>query len=196
MEFVLIRHTRCDIGAGTCYGRMDVPLVDGAPEDIERTLAQTPPVDSVVCSPAQRCHRLALALGGRDGCEVRVEPALQELDFGAWEGLRWNEIPRALSDEWAADPWRRAPPEGETERELWTRTARAAEEMLRMTTTSRIAVVSHGGPLRILRCLLTQQPLSERWSWNIACGEVVRIECLASLTFTAPPGSIFPSLDP
>ena len=188
MEFVLIRHTRCDIEAGTCYGRLDVPLADSAPEDIERTLAQTPPVDYVVCSPAQRCHRLALALGRRDGCEVRVEPALQELDFGAWEGLRWSEIPRTVSDEWAADPWHRAAPEGETECELWTRTARAAEEMLRMTTTRRIAVISHGGPLRILRCLLTQQPLSERWSWNIACGEVVHI--------TAPPGSICPSSDP
>lgn len=196
MEFLLIRHTRCDIEAGTCYGRLDVPLANSALEDIERTLAQVPPVDAVVCSPAQRCYRLALALGRRDDREVQVEPALQELHFGVWEGIKWNDIPRSASDEWSADPWRRAPPGGETERELWMRTACTAEEMLRKATAKRIAVVSHGGPLRILRCLLTQQPFNERWSWSIGCGEVVRIVCNTSVGFSACRESLFPSLDP
>jgi alpha-ribazole phosphatase len=104
MEFVLIRHTRCDIAPGICYGRLDVPLAKSAPEDIGHTLARTPSVDLVVSSPAQRCHRLAIALGQRDGCDVRVLSELQELDFGTWEGMNWTEIPRPLSDEWAADP--------------------------------------------------------------------------------------------
>lgn len=175
MEFVLIRHTRCDVAPGTCYGRLDVALAGSAAADIERTLSQVPRVDSVVCSPAQRCHLLALEIARRDGCDVRVLSALQELDFGAWEGRHGNDIPRSESDAWAADPWHRAPPQGETENELWLRTATAAADLIRSAGTARIGVVSHGGPLRILRCLLTRRPVDERWSLSMECGEVVLV---------------------
>lgn len=186
MEFVLIRHTRCAVAAGTCYGHLDVPLASTATEDVERTLAQVPPVDLVVCSPSQRCHVLGRELAKRDRCAIRTMPALQELDFGKWEGRPWHDIPRSESDAWATDPWNRAPPDGETERELWERTA-AAAALLQTTDATRIGIVSHGGPLRILRCLLTQRPADERWSQSIGWGEVVRIACSEPLQPTVRP---------
>jgi alpha-ribazole phosphatase len=98
MEFALIRHTRCDIPAGTCYGQLDVPLASTAATDIDQTLARVPRVDLVFSSPSQRCQALAQALAHRDACNVRTRPDLRELSFGAWEGLRWSDILRASSD--------------------------------------------------------------------------------------------------
>lgn len=185
MEFVLIRHTRCDVPAGTCYGRLDVPLAQTSVADIARTLAQVPPVGLIVSSPSRRCHELALTLSNRDACAIRLSPELMELSFGAWEGRRWDDVPREQSDPWAEDPWHRAPPGGESEDELWARVHRAAVE-LQKAATPRIAVVSHGGPLRLLRCLLTGTPVEQRWTRSIECGGVVRVECNSQLPVIAP----------
>lgn len=195
MELALIRHTRCDVADGTCYGDLDVPLASSNDADIELTLSRVPPVDLVFSSPSRRCHSLARALAARDRCEIQVRPDLRELNFGAWEGLRWADIPRRESDAWAADPWNNAPPGGESESQLWQRVARVAEELLRLAKTKctdragraaapprRIAVVSHGGPLRHLRCLLTGTAASERWSWSIECGAVALLAPRVTLT--------------
>jgi alpha-ribazole phosphatase len=184
MELVLIRHTRCDVAEGTCYGHLDVPLAQTSAGDIARTLAQAPPVGMIFSSPSRRCHELALALASRDTCPLRQLPDLMELNFGAWEGRRWSEVPREQSDPWAEDPWHRAPPYGESESDLWTRAQRAVVELLKVGTP-RIAVVSHGGPLRLLQCLLTGIPVEERWSRSVELGGVVRIECTSRFLVTA-----------
>lgn len=182
MEFVLIRHTPCQVQPGVCYGRLDLPLATTAAADIAQTLSLTPSVQFVYSSPAQRCTQLASALATRDRCDVQVMEGLQELHFGVWEGRPWHEIERQDSDVWAEDPWHRAPPAGETERELCERVERCCAAMvaqaaqLEGAVDRRIAVVAHGGPLRILRCLLSQRPLSGRWSSTIALGEVVTIK--------------------
>jgi alpha-ribazole phosphatase len=187
MELALIRHTRCEIAAGTCYGHLDVPLADTAAADIALTLSRVPPVDLVFSSPSRRCHALAQALVLRDACEMRISSELRELNFGSWEGLRWDDIPRATSDAWSMDTWNIAPPGGESESVLWQRVARVADELLKLRQTKRIAIVSHGGPLRHLRCLLTGTPASERWSWACNWGDVALI---------APRESACPSSDP
>jgi alpha-ribazole phosphatase len=187
MELALIRHTRCDIAAGTCYGHLDVPLAATAAADIALTLSRVPPVELVFSSPSRRCHTLAQALALRDACEIRVSHELRELHFGAWEGQLWSDIPRATSDEWATDPWNIAPPGGESESALWQRVSRVAEDLRKLCETQRIAVVSHGGPLRHLRCQLTGTPASERWQWTCNWGDVA---------FIAPRESAFPSSGP
>lgn len=170
MELVLIRHTAPAIETGVCYGRTDVPLAHSAQRDIQATLAGLPKVDRVYSSPAQRCVQLARALAERDDCQLILAPALQELDFGQWEQLPWTRIPREHSDPWAADPWHLAPPGGETERALWTRVASWYRTTL-PAPVSRCAIVAHGGPLRVLRCLALGSSEQERWDWNLNWGE-------------------------
>lgn len=170
----MIRHTAPAIAAGVCYGRTDVPLAESAERDIQLALVPLPKFDCVYSSPAQRCVRLAAELASRDGCELILEPALQELDFGEWEQLPWAQIPREHSDPWAADTWHRAPPRGETEQALWNRVA-AWYHSAFPSPVSRCAVVAHGGPLRVLRCLALRLGREERWSWTLGWGEHARL---------------------
>lgn len=185
MEFALIRHTRCDIAEGLCYGQLDIPLATTARADIEQTLATVPPVDVVFSSPSQRCQMLAQALARRDGCELQLRDDLRELSFGDWEGKRWSDIPRALSDTWTSDTWNFAPPKGESEHQLWQRVSRVAAELLELQGASRVAVVSHGGPLRHLRCLLVGALPTDRWAWSCALGEVTLLPQI-DMTLTVP----------
>lgn len=175
MELVLIRHTAVDAPRGMCYGRLDLPLAASAEADIAAVLARLQRVGAVVSSPASRCRRLAAAIAVRDGCELGVEPDLLELDFGSWEGLRWEAIDRAQSDPWSEDPWNRAPPGGERESELWDRVQRWWARWRPPDGVDRVAVVAHGGPLRLLHCRLAGAALEDRWSYSLEPGGVTML---------------------
>ena len=174
MQIVLIRHTPTAAREGTCYGHLDLPLADDASASIAATLANVTRTDEVFSSPSQRCAVLARALAERDGSPLTLAPQIQELNFGAWEGLSWSEIPRALSDPWSEDAWNRAPPGGETEQALWQR-VEAWRKAALAGKTGRVAIVAHAGSLRILRCQLLGFEPAHRWSWRIGYGETESI---------------------
>lgn len=147
---ILLRHPAPDIPPGLCYGRLDLAPGAGAGAAIARALAATPPVSRVVASPARRCRGLAEALAARDGAALLLDERLWELDFGTWEGRRWEQIPRAESDPWALDPWNRAPLGGETFAALHARVAAVLAE-----AGPGSALVTHAGPIRAARMILT-----------------------------------------
>jgi alpha-ribazole phosphatase len=150
MDVIFLRHPRPEVPAGICYGRTDLAEGPEAAAEIAAALAVAPPVTRVVASPARRCRGLAEALAARDGVGLELDERLWEMDFGAWEGLRWDAIRRADSDPWAADPWTVAPPGGETFAAVHARVAAVLVEAGRGT-----ALVCHAGPIRAARMILT-----------------------------------------
>lgn len=107
---------------------------------------------AVWSSPALRCVLVAEALATRFRVGSIVDPRLQELDFGAWEGRDWNDVPREALDQWAASPRDFAPPGGESGAALIAR-VRDFHSALR-AQAGPLIVVSHGGPLKLLAALL------------------------------------------
>ena len=150
MDMIFLRHPRTDAPPGLCYGRTELAPGPGAAAEVARALEMTPPVARVLASPARRCRGLAEALAARDGVGLALDDRLRELDFGAWEGRRWWDIPRTESDPWAADPWALAPPGGETFAALHARVAAVLAE-----AGPGCALVTHAGPIRAARMLLT-----------------------------------------
>jgi alpha-ribazole phosphatase len=169
---VLIRHTRVVVPAGVCYGRSDVPLADTFSEEARAVCARLSWVPTEAwTSPAQRCRALAGLLGTT--C-VRIEPRLQELDFGAWEGRRWEDFHDAESEAWANDPWNVRPPGGETAAELWARVGELRAELL-ARDSERIALVTHAGVVRAWRGLATNRRLREVWAEPVEFGGIERV---------------------
>ena len=157
-SIVLMRHPAPLLPrAGICYGRLDVGLQPGWQEAVD--LMELPDLVGVRIwsSPAARCAQPAARLSLRLGATVTIDTRLQELDFGAWEGLDWERVPRAALDRWAADLEGFAPPGGETGTALIAR-VRDYAAALRAEARNAI-VVSHGGPLRILAPLLRGAPV-------------------------------------
>jgi len=154
VRVVLVRHPAPLIEPGICYGRLDMPIHPSA--DVEG-LARHPVLSGstiVWTSPARRCRALAERIAGALSIPLIVDPRLLELDFGAWEGKPWDEVPRAELDRWAADPLTFRAPGGESGEEL---IARVTDFFAGLG--KGCVVVSHGGPLRILSALLSGEPI-------------------------------------
>ena len=104
MKLWLVRHAQPLVASGVCYGASDLAADQQASQDAAERLAQALPLGvCVVASPLQRCEQLALALRGlRPDLSYTLDSRLQEMNFGQWEGQRWDAIPRAELDAWTA----------------------------------------------------------------------------------------------
>lgn len=154
MKVVLARHLECSVSPGICYGRTDVSLSTNAIHHIPGVAAEISlhRISRVWTSPASRCRVLGEAVAITSRVPLHVDPCLSELDFGAWEGLPWNDLLRADLDRWADDPLTFSPPEGENGQALLDR-VRQVHQAIRATGDD-CAVISHGGPLKVLSALL------------------------------------------
>ncbi|MCB1898602.1 alpha-ribazole phosphatase family protein [Cognatazoarcus halotolerans] len=169
MELHLIRHPRPAVTPGTCYGRSDLPLAE-PPDVLAKALRRLLPEDfALYASPLQRARLLAEALG-----TPHIDPRLQEIDFGEWEGRSFAEIGSAI-DAWADDPLGFRAPGGESPREMATRADEAFSEIRARHDAQAVVIVAHGGPLRaIAGGLLGIAP--ERWlTLDFDCGALTTI---------------------
>jgi alpha-ribazole phosphatase len=150
----LVRHTQPDIAPGVCYGRLDIGLTPAGHAAILPIITQlaTHPATAIWTSPAQRCRILAELLGAARHITPHRDPNLLELDFGAWEGRPWAEIPRPMLDAWAASPLNFAPPNGETGAALLARVNAVHAALI--AQAAPCIVIAHGGPLKLLIALL------------------------------------------
>lgn len=147
---LLVRHAPVQVAQGVCYGRQDVALSPGWESIVSglSVLAKGAVCQVLYSSPAQRCWQMAQRLAQSAGMELRVDHRLAELNFGKWEGVRWQDIDRILLDEWAQDPAGFAPPEGESGQDLYQRIQSFWREVRQRE--ENVCVLSHGGPLRLL----------------------------------------------
>jgi alpha-ribazole phosphatase len=154
MIVVLVRHPAPNVPAGVCYGRLDFPLRADSIAQLPylAEAIQAHGIATVRVSPAQRCRLLADFVVRSGRASLLVDPRLQELDFGAWEGVAWDDVPRDELDRWAADPLGFAPPGGEGGAALVGRVRQVHQAIV--AAGEDCAVIAHGGPLKILAALL------------------------------------------
>ena len=158
MPLFLIRHPRPAIESGVCYGRLDLQAAD--PLSFVRELApQLPSGTTVISSPLSRARLPAEMLAARLGADMRIDPRLREIDFGDWEGLRWDDIDCAQIDAWAADILHFIPPGGEAVAALQAR----AIDFARCLENKNAIIVTHAGILRALLGYWRQLP-DEIWT--------------------------------
>lgn len=148
----LARHPTPLVKPGTCYGRLDLPLAEtGCAEMVAMAgVLAGESWTEVVSSRLSRCRIAADFLGAVLHCPVVLDDRLLELDFGAWEGLAWDDVPRTALDDWAALPWGFTPPGGESTAALVAR----VRDFYRARHNDTVIVVTHGGPLKVLAALV------------------------------------------
>lgn len=146
MVVTLVRHTKPRVRPGTCYGRTDLDVAENFIDDASMIADALPPAERVISSPLTRCRKLAELICERRGAPLEIDPRVQEMDFGAWEGKLWRDIPRAELDAWAADFLNAAPHGGESVSQLRTRTISALSELRR--SAASVLVVTHAGVIK------------------------------------------------
>ncbi|PYD76828.1 hypothetical protein CFR71_00190 [Novacetimonas pomaceti] len=147
------RHPAVRDALGRCYGRADMMLEAGWEQvaDGMKAVMRGIGCEVIFSSPATRCRVVAQRIATALGLEIRIDGRLHELDFGRWEGMLWRDVPRTVLDAWARDVEGYTFPDGENARALRARVAEFWDDVVRQRRSC--AVVTHGGPLRLLRAL-------------------------------------------
>ena len=167
---ILIRHTRPDVAANVCYGRTDLKLAASFDSDVRAVIASVPDADVLVTSPLKRCTQLAARIGVTLGLDFHIDPRIQEMDFGSWEGVPWSDIGRDELDQWANDFLHARPHGGESVAMLQERVLQAIGEY--RGTNQRYIVITHSG---VIKAALADGDTSENWNAEVAFGEIVHL---------------------
>ncbi len=184
MNVYLIRHPRPLQVHGRCYGREDVAIGAAALEESVASIrahrdAQTLLHGEFFSSPSTRCLLLARALAAPRA--VTPSDDLMEMDFGAWEGLAWEVLPRADLDAWAADVWNYRPGGAESASMVADRWLRWSAS-LRSSAIGTAVAVTHAGVIRVAKLCTGALTLATFAQAVIEHGSVHRIELAALRT--------------
>ena len=148
----LVRHAPHGRVSTHLCGRMPGVSLDEAGRQAATALAERlaeGPVGAVLSSPVERARETAEIIARRLGQEVRIEPELVEIDFGAWTGRSFAE----LNDDpdWQAWNARRGsarPPSGESMAEAQVRIAGLLNRLGEGREGDHLVLVSHGDVIR------------------------------------------------
>jgi alpha-ribazole phosphatase len=147
-RLILLRHAEPSEDArGRCYGSLDVGLSDEGSAHAAQLPAALAHLeyDAVYTSPRIRALQTAEPLGR----SVIVDDDLRELDFGEFEGRRYEEIEASepeLFRAWMETPTRVRFPGGESYADLKTRAVKALDRIRGQHESA--LVVTHGGVVR------------------------------------------------
>lgn len=147
----LLRHGETQIGG--FRGSLDDALTERGWTQLRAAVAERSGWDGIVSSPLQRCARFAQALAEQRGLPLSYEADLQELHFGAWEGLSAAQLMQTdeagLGLFWN-DPYAFTPPEGEPMEDFSKRIHAALHRLHVDHPGQRLLLVVHGGVMRLL----------------------------------------------
>ena len=167
----LVRHARPLIDTDRCYGRLDVAADEHtthlAAQALQQALQPVRDDLQVWHSPLQRCKQLALDLQSLEPDFIsNPDNRLAEMDFGHWEGQRWDEIGEAAISAWSQDLAGHAPGDGETLTQMLQRVSLALQGA-RSAPHQNIIWISHAGVARCAQWLVQhgpQVPHSQEWT--------------------------------
>jgi broad specificity phosphatase PhoE len=175
--FYMVRHGETEWSRdGNRYcGRSDIPLTEMGTlqATLLAALLHKIPFDAAVVSPLTRARNTAIPIVKRLGIDMQVDPRLQEIDFGDWEGLTPPEIearfPRQWA-EWTHDPLKTpAGRSGETAKEVFERMTEVLSEYQHC---QNVLIVSHTTAMRLVMAGTLGMPFRHYRKLEINTGDV------------------------
>jgi broad specificity phosphatase PhoE len=161
----LIRHAEVEERYHHVFGgRIDMDLSERGHEQA-RALARYlkgKRFEAFYASPMKRVTQTLASLASNGAPKPVIVPELREVDFGDWTGLHWSEIQErygvsayAWLEQLECDGIRNA----ECSRTLRVRVEPFLRQVLREHNGREVAIVCHGGIIRVLLAILLDWPL-------------------------------------
>jgi len=176
----LMRHG--DTGQKSYRGQNDDPLTAIGWQQARAAVAGRE-WDAVLSSSLVRCAAFARELAAQRGLPLVLDARLMEYHFGAWQGVPIADIAAregaALGRFWA-DPVAHPPPGAEPHAAFRARLTTALDDALARWPGQRVLVVTHGGAIRLLRCLVEQRGYGEMASLEVPNASIYRLPWPAS----------------
>jgi len=173
---IFLRHARSRADDEKVHeGRYDSPLTDvgraqvraRAQEFVERQFQ----FDRIIASTLQRAHETAKIIGQALNTPVETDPDWMELDNGPLAGMPREKALEKYPVPGFHNPYEPLCGTGESDWEIYCRSARAVEKIIRRGAGSYL-VVAHGGILNsALRTIVGAQPFVNRQGAAFAFGD-------------------------
>lgn len=164
----LLRHG--DTGQRSYRGQLDDALTDEGWAQM-RAAVTGREWDAIVSSPLQRCAAFSHVLAEARSLPLRLDPRLAEYHFGDWQGvpieILADEQGDALGRFWS-DPVAHPPPGAETFEQFRLRLSAALDDIARTSGRQRVLVVTHGGAIRLLHCLVERRGYGDMAGIDVA----------------------------
>jgi len=134
--------------------------------------------DAIYASPMKRAQlTLAPILEGRNATPVIVDD-LREVHFGDWTGLTWQEVHdkyQVSAFQWLDMMEAAAVPGGECSQTFRARVEPVVKEILTRHQGQSVAVVCHGGVIRMILSILLNLPLSKTAHFEIEYASLTEV---------------------
>ncbi|HMO64929.1 MAG TPA: histidine phosphatase family protein [Verrucomicrobiota bacterium] len=118
--------------------------------------------EALCASPMQRVRETLAPLRELTGLAPVFDDGLREVDFGAWTGLRWEQIGERFgvtAFDWLDQLEQGLIPDAEPPDLFRDRVERALHEILAAQAGRTVAVACHGGVIRMALAILLELPL-------------------------------------
>jgi alpha-ribazole phosphatase len=176
---VFIRHAETGM-AGRYCGHSDLDLNTRGRVQLTELIRQLSPdpFDVVYSSDLRRASSTAQAIAAARNIPRVLRPALREIHFGDWESMTWEEIEHLdpeYARKWVAAHPNLPAPRGESFQSFETRILEEVHHLLGCNRGS-IAVVTHGGVLRVVLRHLLGRSDQEAWEETRPYCCIVRYE--------------------
>ncbi|MBM4207219.1 MAG: alpha-ribazole phosphatase [Gammaproteobacteria bacterium] len=182
MDIFLIRHTKTAAINGLCYGQTDVALADTFIEETQAVVNKLASLSNgclIYSSPLSRCLRLAETFRR----PVVVDQRLREVNFGDWEGIRFDEIDQQTLRHWTEHFVTQPPPNGECFNDLCQRVGVFWDELIAAQPAKQVILITHAGVIRALLAHVLQLPPRNAFSMQVDAGSVHKLRYQNDYTY-------------
>ena len=182
VRLLLLRHGEVEERYHRIFGgRIDMdlsPQGHAQAEMLARYLRQRP-VDAIYASPMRRAQQTLAPLERHCPRPPVVLQELREVDFGDWTGLSWEQVHARFgvrAFDWLQQLQAAAIPNAESGAAFRSRVEPALRRVLHSHAGQTVAIVCHGGVVRMMLSVLLGLPLEQTASFEIDYASLTRVE--------------------
>ncbi len=178
LEVILIRHCETDYNKDRRFaGITDVGINKKGTKQAKllKNKLKNEKIDIVYSSNLTRCRETLEIINIKS--EVVYSKNLQEMDFGVWEGLTYEEAEKNHGElvlEWKKDWINYTIPKGESF-SIMSKRLIDEFEIIKNKHSGKIAVISHGGCIRAILGHYLMDSIKECWKFYVENGSVSRL---------------------
>ena len=183
MKLFFIRHGQTDWNVeGRIQGSKDIELNETGirqAEELGRKIVDSEyKFSKIYSSPKKRALKTAEILSNYTDIEYIPIEGLQEINFGNWEGISWEDVKSKYPDEyfeWHEKRGDTKPPNGESYFEMLDRVLIALHKIID-ENTDNVAIVTHSAVIMCLQCYLTNTSFNKMLKFKTENASIVEVD--------------------
>lgn len=183
MKIYFIRHGQTDWNiAGRLQGSMDIELnatgISQAEELSNLVKKGNYNISKIYSSRQKRALKTAQILGAAINKEVIPVDGIQEINFGKWEGLGFDEIEKLYPEDyrlWFNNRRYTKPPMAESYNDVLIRALKAIKKII-SENEDDVAIVTHGGLIMAMQCLLNDVAFEDMLKFSLKNTSVLELD--------------------